>query len=448
MLSSSFGKNFKITISGGSHEPQMNLEITGLPSGKLIDMNKLQSFLHRRRPGQSSITTSRIESDLIYINIDDDYVHPNEFYTSSDKMSFIIKNENYNKKEYNLTLPRPGHADLPAYLKYGDKVNMSGGGPFSGRMTAMMCIAGGIAIQLLEEFNIKIDSQALSIGSAKNRPVDLVAPVSLPITDMMIDEIKYAREQENSVGGIIEVFATGVKSGLGGPLSQGGESVLSPIFYAIPGVKGVEFGNGFTATTLMGSENNDDFFSLTSDGNIVTATNNHGGFLGGITTGMPIIARLAFKPTPSIGKAQYTINLNTGKPEKFKIQGRHDPCIVPRATAVCEAAMAIGILDMMLEPKPLKVCNANLKELSTLRNSIDEIDNQLIDLLNKRMEISKAVAKCKIDNNFPIEHTARETEILNKVGPKFEKIYKEIFKTSKDIQKKVIQHGGKESGSK
>lgn len=441
MLNSSFGKNLKITIAGGSHEKEMILNVKGLPAGKIIDMNELDDFLKKRSPGQSDLTTSRKEDDIVYIVEEGgNEIHPQSF-TTSDNMSFTIKNKNHNSKEYNLKYPRPGHADLPAYLKYGDSVNMSGGGPFSGRMTAMLCVIGGIALQLLKPFNIEIHSQAQSVGYIKNRPVDPVAPVSSPISQMMKDEISYAKEDGNSIGGIIEVFATGLPTGLGGPMYDGVESILSPIFFGIPGVKGIEFGNGFAASNLMGSENNDDIFALTSDNKIITATNNHGGILGGLTTGMPLILRVGFKPTPSISKTQRTINLETGKPETFKIEGRHDPCIVPRALPVTEAATAVGILDMMLGEGYFKEDLG----LTDLREKIDNLDNQLLDLLNKRMSISAEVAQYKLEHNMEICNSARENEILQKVGSQFENIYKEIFNVSKEIQQDLFRNERKES---
>lgn len=443
MLSSSFGKNLKITITGGSHEKEMVLTVQGLPPGKNININQLQSFLDRRAPGRDDLSTSRKEGDKVCLRQNDQDIAPEDFVTSSD-MTFVIKNNNHNSKEYNLKYPRPGHADLPAYLKYGDTVNMAGGGPFSGRMTAMLCVIGGIAIQLLKDFGITIGSQTLSIAYAKNRPLDPVAPNATPINQMMKDEIAYAKEDGNSIGGVVEVFATGLPTGLGGPMYDGVESILSPILFGIPGVKGVEFGNGFAAANLMGSENNDDIFAVTNDHKILTATNNHGGVLGGLTTGMPLILRVGFKPTPSIGKTQKTVNLDTGKPESFKIQGRHDPCIVPRALPVTEAATAVGILDMMIGEGYFN----DPDDLSQLRNQIDEIDNQLVGLLKKRMSISEKVAKYKIAHNMPIYQSSREDDILQKVGPQLENIYKEIFNTSKQIQQDLVQNDRKESGAK
>lgn len=442
MLSSSFGKNLKITISGGSHEPEMSVDICGLPAGIKIDMDALQSFLNRRAPGNSKESTSRKEADKVLLKEGTQCKEVATVTTDNKPLTFVIKNENYNSKAYNLSMPRPGHADLPAYLKYGKSVNMAGGGPFSGRMTAMLCVAGGIALQILESMNIKIGSQVLSIGQIRNRAVDSVLPEAMPISEAMKQEIQFAKESKNSVGGVAEVFATGVPLGLGGCMYDGVESVLSPIFFGIPGVKGVEFGNGFAASYLMGSENNDDFIAIGEDKKIATATNNHGGILGGLTTGMPLIARIGFKPTPSIGKPQQTINLNTGKAETIATDGRHDPCIVPRALPVAEAAMAVGLLDMMLN-KDFK--NNSLKDM---REEIDNIDNQLILLLKRRMSLAEDVAKYKMDNNLPIEHTSREEDILKKAGANFNDIYKEIFRESKRIQQDIFQNGRKESDEK
>ncbi|MBQ0078260.1 MAG: chorismate synthase, partial [Eubacterium sp.] len=262
------------------------------------------------------------------------------------------------------TVPRPGHADFTARIRYGDELNMAGGGPFSARMTAPLCIAGGIAIQILEEMGIKIGAHILSIGDEMDAPLD---PVNIPegladrlktkeiaVIDPAAEErmakvILDAKDDLDSVGGVIEAFVTGLPAGIGGAMYDGVESGLAPILFGIPAVKGVEFGAGFEATRLRGSVNNDPFYF--DNGVVKTRTNNHGGILGGITSGMPLIARLAFKPTPSISLEQDSVDLETGEDAKLVIKGRHDPCVVTRAVPIVEAALAIGLLDCIMEDK-------------------------------------------------------------------------------------------------
>lgn len=357
---SSFGNNIKVTISGGSHEPEIQVKINGLPTGTRFSMTKLQAFLDKRAPGNSPFATSRKEPDQalarsgIQLNGD-------EAITTAEEISMVIKNTNTRSQDYkNLRdIPRPGHADYTAYIKYGDQLNMAGGGPFSARMTAPLCIAGGIALQLLENRGIQIGAHIYSIGDIKDAPLDPLAPAApenqdFPVLsheagEKMKSLILAARKEGDSVGGIVEVFALGCPAGLGGPMYDGVEGVLAPIFFGIPAVKGIEFGAGFSATRMKGSENNDPF--RMKDGKVITITNNHGGILGGITSGMPIIARLAFKPTPSIVKEQLSVSLSRKENENLSIRGRHDPCVVLRAVPICQAALAIGLLDMIMEEK-------------------------------------------------------------------------------------------------
>lgn len=357
---SSFGKNIQVNIYGGSHEPEIGVTIQGLPAGTRFDMNQLQSFLDRRAPGNSPFATPRKEPDTVIpeegVQVDSDTA-----VTTSETVKLVIKNTNTRSQDYkNLRdIPRPGHADYTAHVKYGDTINMAGGGPFSARMTAPLCIAGGIALQLLQQRGISIGAHIYSIGDACDSPLDTLNPAApadtgFPVLDPACGEkmkeiILQAKAEEDSVGGVVEVFASGVPAGIGGPMYDGVESVLAPIFFGIPAVKGIEFGAGFESTKMRGSENNDPF--RIADSKVVTASNNHGGILGGITSGMPVIARLAFKPTPSIGKAQDSVSLSKMTNETLSITGRHDPCVVLRAVPVCEAAMAIGLLDMILEEK-------------------------------------------------------------------------------------------------
>ncbi len=373
-MTSTFGKNIKVSIWGGSHEPAIGVDIVGLPNGTIIDMDALTAFLKRRAPGNSPFATKRKEPD-IPIPVEGLSLAGNLATVSAETVALEIRNTDTRSADYKTlrSIPRPGHADYPARLRYGNTLNMAGGGPFSARMTAPLCIAGGIAMQILEKHGIAIGAHIRSVTDIDDTPFDLVSVnpsllESLKIKDFaVIDDtaglkmqqrIIEARDELDSVGGTIEVCAVGVPGGIGGAMYDGLESALAPIFFGIPAVKGVEFGAGFSATLLKGSENNDAFYypesadgtrSRTDDGMVKTRTNHHGGILGGITTGMPLIARLAFKPTPSIAKEQDSVDLDKKENTKLIIHGRHDPCVVVRAVPIVEAALAIGLLDCMLE---------------------------------------------------------------------------------------------------
>ncbi len=354
---SKFGNNIQVNIYGGSHEPEIGVIIEGLPVGTEFDIEQLQKFLDRRAPGSSPFTTPRKEPDTV-LPLDGIVLNGSTAKTEDSTIKLIIKNTNIRAQDYNnlRDIPRPGHADYTAYIKYGDRLNMAGGGPFSARMTAPLCIAGGIALQLLEKEGIQIGAHIFSIGDIKDAPLDTLNP-SLPASDFpvidlasgekMKELILHVKEDQDSIGGIVEVFAKNVPAGIGGPMYDGVEGSLAPVFFGIPAVKGVEFGAGFAASGMRGSENNDPF--RVTDGKVITTSNNHGGILGGITSGMPVIARLAFKPTPSIAREQQSVSLSKMTNETLAINGRHDPCVVLRAVPVCEAAMAIGLLDMLLE---------------------------------------------------------------------------------------------------
>lgn len=328
-MKSTIGKNLIMTISGGSHEESVDLVLEGVPAGHFIDFDNLQSFLLRRAPGNSIYTTPRKEDDIpVFFQGFDGNI------TNGLPIKASIFNTNIKPGDYNLTFPRPGHADYTAHEKYGNSLNMSGGGPFSGRMTAPMCIAGGIALQILSSKGITVSGEIFSIGKVIGGPE-------------MFDEILKAKENSDSVGGVVLCRAENVPPGLGGPMFDGAEGKLASLFFGIPAVKAVEFGSGFDSSKMRGSQNNDEFYF--SNNQIKTYTNNHGGILGGITSGMPIIAKVAFKPTPSIGKEQRTVNLIDKTEVSMKTEGRHDPCVVPRAVPVVEGLMGFAILDLMLD---------------------------------------------------------------------------------------------------
>lgn len=330
-MSSIIGDNIKISIWGQSHSDAIGVTIDGLPAGIKIDMEKLKEFLKRRAPGQTKYSTPRKEADLpeFLSGLIDNT-------TCGAPICAIIKNTNTKSSDYkNITdIPRPSHADYTAHIKYNGFNDVSGGGHFSGRLTAPLCIAGGICLQILENMGIEISAKIKSIGGEE----DIQKAYEL---------IDKARENLDSVGGIIECVCKNAPVGLGDPMFDGMENRISRIVFGIPAIKGIEFGNGFSCATLNGSENNDAFYIDNTD--IKTKTNNHGGILGGITSGMPIVFRVAVKPTPSIAKEQDSISLIKKENTKLVIQGRHDPCIVPRAVPCVEAACAIAILDAYYE---------------------------------------------------------------------------------------------------
>ncbi len=355
-MASVFGERLKISIFGQSHSEAIGVVIDGFPAGFKIDEEKLCGFLSRRAPGSGAHTTPRKEGDMPrFISGIVNGV------TCGSPICAIIENTNTRSKDYEALrdVPRPGHADFTAFVKYGTSHDIRGGGHFSGRLTACLCIAGGICLQYLEERGIKIGAHISEIAGISDDSFNPVSPElekvrnDLPLAvinetagEKMMEEILRAKGELDSVGGIIECAAVGVPEGLGEPMFDGIENNIAKIVFGIPAVKGIEFGAGFAATKMRGSENNDAF--LLRDGKIETETNNHGGILGGITSGAPIIFRAAIKPTPSIARAQKSVSLSEMTEKTLEIEGRHDPCIVPRAVPVAEAAMAVAICDMML----------------------------------------------------------------------------------------------------
>ena len=338
-VSSTLDGHLRVTISGGSHEPEMTVvmegfpaEITGAIADGSFDMQALQAFLARRAPGGDPLTTSRSEADIPELR-------------SLDPLTFVIRNTDARSEDYEdyTDTPRPGHADYPAAVKYGGRVEMAGGGPFSGRMTAPLCVAGGIALQWLAQKGISVQARLAAAGGVVN---EMDAAGSRGISPAVLDVIAAAKNAGDSVGGVVACEIDGLPVGLGGPLFDGLESRLAPVLFAIPGVKGVAFGDGFTAAAAKGSETNDAF--AVEDDRIVTKTNHAGGILGGMADGMPVTLEVAFKPTPSIAQPQETIDLRTREPATISVGGRHDPCIALRAVPVVEAACALGILDAML----------------------------------------------------------------------------------------------------
>ena len=331
-MSNSFGSRFRFTIFGQSHAPAIGVTIEGLPAGFVPDMEKLSAFLARRAPGSGKYTTTRKEADrpeFVSGLVDG--------HTCGAPVTAIIRNTNTRSSDYDnlIRVPRPGHADFAAAVKYGPSRDVAGGGQFSGRLTAPLCIAGGLALQLLEEEGISVAGRILSIGGETE-------PAAI---EKLLAEVK---EKGDSVGGVIQCVCEGVPAGIGEPMFGGVENRIAQAVFAIPAVKGVEFGAGFAAADMRGSENNDPFY-FDGFGVVRTRTNNHGGALGGITSGMPVVFRAAFKPTPSIAMEQDSVDLTAHENVKLSVQGRHDPCIVLRAVPCVEAAAAAAIYDLLLE---------------------------------------------------------------------------------------------------
>ncbi len=357
-MPSVFGENIRVSIFGQSHSEAIGVVVDGLPAGFEVDMDALNAFLARRAPGQGRFTTARKESDLPeFVSGIVDGV------TCGAPLCALIRNNDTRSGDYAdlRDHPRPSHADYPAYVKFGAAHDIRGGGHFSGRLTAPLCIAGGIALQMLAGRGVRVGAHLCSVGDVQDerfdpvtvseRDFERIAANGFPVLDemagaRMFDAIERARMDADSIGGTIECAATGLPAGLGDALFGGLEGRLSQALFGIPAVKGVEFGSGFDGARMRGSENNDPF--VMQDGSVRTLTNNAGGILGGITTGMPLIMRVAIKPTPSIGRAQRSVSLSEGKPYELTIRGRHDPCIAPRAVPVVEAAAALVLLDMMM----------------------------------------------------------------------------------------------------
>lgn len=347
-----WGEHLKLEIYGSSHGEKIGVRIEGLPKGEEVDTVELRRFLERRAPGRSTLASQRREQDepVILCGVTDGL-------TDGSCFEAVIYNREARPSDYEKikNTPRPGHADYTAFVKYGGKEDMRGGGRFSGRMTAPLCIAGGVCLQLLKRRGINIRAHVRGIYgicdekmSAEN--MNDVLAGELPVLSREAGEkmraaILAAKAGGDSVGGVVECMAVGVPAGLGGPLFEGLEGKLASLLFAIPAVKGVEFGAGFEAASMKGSENNDAF--AVRDGKVITLTNNAGGILGGISSGMPIVFSAAFKPTPSIAVPQRTVELAAMKDTMIEISGRHDPCIVPRAVPVVEAAAALALLDVM-----------------------------------------------------------------------------------------------------
>lgn len=353
-MSNTIGTRLKLTVFGESHGPAVGMTLEGFPAGFEPDLAELQAFLKRRAPSASVFSTSRREADAPEFLSG---LHDGR--TCGDALTAIIRNTNARRADYANFLPRPSHADYPAFVKYGGAMDLSGGGCYSGRLTAPICIAGGLCKQYLRQQGVEVFAHIFNIGAQRDEPYDPLAPQApvlergLTLVDparaeAMLDEIEAVRAACDSVGGSVECAVTGLPTGLGEPMFDGVENRLAQLLFGIPAVKGVEFGSGFGCAQMRGSAHNDPYY-YDENGAVRTRTNHAGGICGGMTTGMPVCFRVAIKPTPSIALPQETVDPVAHCGAELEIRGRHDPCIVPRAVAVVEAAAALAVTGLLLE---------------------------------------------------------------------------------------------------
>ncbi len=355
MSGNALGERFRVVSFGESHGPCVGVVVDGCPAGLELAREDIQMELHRRRPGASELVSRRVERDEVEI-----LSGVLGGRTTGAPICLLIRNEGADRSAYEWmrSLPRPGHADFTAHAKYGGFNDHRGGGRFSGRITAGFVAAGAIAKALLRTVDVEIFAHVKEIAGIKAKDVDFEAIKGRPkgmdpigcldpiASSKMIAEILRSKSEGDSVGGIIECIILNPPIGLGEPVFDTLDGDLAKAFFAIPGVKGVEFGAGFEASRMRGSECNDPF--IVEGGRVRTLTNNSGGILGGISNGMPIVCRIAIKPTPSIRKPQRTVDLERMEEMELTVEGAHDPCIVPRAVPVVEAMAAITLADHAL----------------------------------------------------------------------------------------------------
>lgn len=359
-MSSSWGEKIRISIFGGSHTQAIGVNIEGLPPGEPVDWGEILVQMARRAPGQDKTATTRREPDAPRV-----LCGLQEGVTTGAPLCAIIENTNQRSKDYSQlkVLPRPGHADYTAAVKYGGHNDVRGGGHFSGRLTAPLVFAGALARQILARRGVTVGSHVVRIAGCEARdplfdPVGLDAALLdrlsreyFPVREAGVKEAMYAaidraRMAQNSAGGLVECAILGMPVGAGDPMFGGAENRIASLVFGVPAVKGVEFGAGFGVADMLGSQSNDPMY-VDEGGRVRARTNNAGGILGGITNGMPLIFRAALKPTPSISREQDTVDLTAMKNAKLTVTGRHDPCIVPRAAAALEAAACVAALDLL-----------------------------------------------------------------------------------------------------
>lgn len=415
-MSFNWCSKLNLEISGSSHGDFIKCSLYGIPGGYNISIDELAEFMKRRAPGQNG-TSMRHESDIPLIESGIVNAH-----TTGGCIKISIKNEDAKSSDYEelRDIPRPGHADFPAYIRSNGGEDLRGGGCFSGRMTVALCAAGGIAIQILEKQGIDIHAELL----ANERPVP----------------------DDDSIGGIVNCRVTGLPIGIGGALFDGLDGKIASLIFSIPAVKGIEFGAGFASATMLGSENNDEYEII--NGKIEILSNNAGGILGGMTSGAPLEFRTAFKPTPSIAKAQKSVNLKTMQNVCLEIKGRHDKCLAIRAVPVVEAACAIAVLDCML-------CNDGKNDINSARKQIDKIDGQIAALLCRRFELTDSIGMMKSKTGDSVKNEKREAEILSGIATlagenyaeDFERIYSQILSLSRARQEKIIENVHKKTAN-
>ena len=355
LAGNSIGKEFTVTTFGESHGKHVGAVVDGCPAGLPLSEADIQVKLDRRIPAEPKIVSGRIEKDAAQI-----LSGVFNGFTTGAPIALMVENKEVDSSDYEVIkdLPRPGHADYPARVKYGGFNDYRGGGLFSGRLTVALIMAGAIAKKLLSRFDVDVLAYTRAVGKVKsdkkfsaqeirrNRYKAATRCPDLACAERMEKAIVDARKEGDSLGGIVECVALNVPVGVGEPLFDSLDADLAKALFNVPAVKGVEFGLGFRVAELKGSENNDPY--IMQNGKVATATDNAGGILGGISTGMPIMVQVAIKPTPSIGKEQKTVNLSTMKDARISIKGRHDPCVVPKAVTAVESAVAITLADHMI----------------------------------------------------------------------------------------------------
>lgn len=351
-MASTYGKHLKVTIFGESHGPAIGMVAEGFPPGETIDRPALMAFLARRSAAGKAYATKRKEPDIpIFMS---GVREEGDLLTIlHSPLSVRIENTAQRSADYApvMTVPRPGHADLTAWMRYGEAADYRGGGHFSGRLTAPLCVVGGIAKQILSRRGVEVEAQMIEVGGQGCRACDPATGlyrVSEADAAAMTAAMAAAAADGDSVGGRIQCVVTGLAAGsCGDHMFDGMEGRIAQAVFGVPAVKGIEFGSGFAGTAWRGSQNNDPFY-MAPDGTVRTRTNHHGGILGGIASGMPIVFQVAVKPTPSIYIEQDSVDLARGVDTKLSIKGRHDPCIVERAVPCIEAAAALAVLDALL----------------------------------------------------------------------------------------------------
>ena len=355
MAGNSIGKEFTITTFGESHGKYIGVVVDGCPAGLPLSEADIQVELDRRIPAQPKIVSGRIEKDVAKI-----LSGIFNGFTTGAPIALIVENKEIDSSDYEAIkdLPRPSHADYPARVKYGGFNDYRGGGRFSGRVTVALIMAGAVAKKLLSRFDVDVLAYTRAVGKVKtdknfsseeirkNRYTAATRCPDLACAERMEEAIVTARKEGDSLGGIVECIALNVPVGVGEPLFDSLDADLAKALFNVPAVKGVEFGLGFRVAELKGSESNDPY--IMQSGKVATLTDNMGGILGGLSTGMPIMIRVAIKPTPSIGKEQKTVNLSTMENASLSIKGRHDPCVVPKAVPAVESAVAITLADHMI----------------------------------------------------------------------------------------------------